>query len=71
MVVDKDIKMEEFKGLMATTIVGKFMGKNVKRETIKQWMSEQWKPVVGYLPKFHLLDRGWLCFVLSCEEDKQ
>jgi hypothetical protein len=69
MVVGKDNKMEEFEGLMATTIVGKFMGKNVKGETLKQWRFEQWKSLVGYLPKFHLLDRRWLCFVLSCEED--
>jgi hypothetical protein len=32
--------MEEVKGSMATTRVGKFMGKNVKGETLKQWMSE-------------------------------
>jgi hypothetical protein len=55
MVVEKDVQLSKVEGLMAEALLSRFMGKFIKRETLKGWLLEHWKAMLGYLPKFHVL----------------
>jgi hypothetical protein len=41
------------------------------RDSILGWLESNWKPLIGYVPDFHQLSRGWLLFKVVSVEDKQ
>jgi len=41
----------------------------VKGDSLKQWMDANWRFTLGYIPIFHLLVRGGICFEMRSELD--
>ena len=62
LVLGLDVGLEKVEGLMKLALVGRFMGKEVKGDSLKQWMDANWRLTLGYIPIFHLLVRGGICF---------
>jgi hypothetical protein len=55
MVIGHDLNILEVDGMMSLVLVGRFMGKFVKCESLKCWLVENRLPFNGYIPKFHIL----------------
>jgi hypothetical protein len=54
MVVGQDIGTEKVEFLMNMALVGRFMGKKVKGETLKQWLDLGWRRNLGYILMFQI-----------------
>lgn len=67
MVLAGDISIENVKVLMAKAVAGRFMDKKVKGGSLRDWLENNWRGLLGYLPKFHILDRRWICFKLGMQ----
>ena len=50
---------------MERAMVGRFMGKMVKIKTLKECLEENWRPLLGHIPNFHVLAYKWLCFIVK------
>ena len=58
MVLGENVGLEMVESLSARASIGKFMGKAMSRSH----HLIGWRKVLGYLPRFHILVKGWLCF---------
>jgi hypothetical protein len=72
MVVGDDIPIREVPQLVGKTLVGIFNGKSLGEKSLRGWMNNMWKPLIGYSPKVHILSRNWISFMFLsteyCEE---
>ena len=50
-------------------LVGKLMGKMVSKFYLLQWLEAGLRPLLGYIPHFIILVKGWLCFELKTQSD--
>lgn len=69
MVVGKDVAISDIQNFASKTLVDRFCSKEVGEATLSRWMELHWYPVLSYRHVFHILVRGWLCFVFQIEED--
>jgi hypothetical protein len=69
MVVGDDIHLNDVPQLMGKTLVGIFNGKSMGEKALTGWMINQWKPLIGYAPKVHILSRNWISFIFLSAED--
>jgi hypothetical protein len=53
------------------SLVGCFNGKVVHLKTLKGWLKENWAEFWGYYLPFHVLARGWSCFLLHSMDDSE
>jgi hypothetical protein len=44
------------------------MGKYVLRSHLVYWLDNDWRKVLGYSLRFHILVKGWLCFEVRSVE---
>jgi hypothetical protein len=65
MVVGKDISIADISLVAGKLLVDSFNGKASGEKSLSKWLDLQWKPKLGYSPKFHLLARGWFSFMFS------
>jgi hypothetical protein len=69
MVVGDDIPISNIPQLLGKTLVGRFQGKSPGEKALACWMQNHWKPIIGYVPKIHLLARRWISFSFLSDED--
>jgi hypothetical protein len=69
MVVGKDILIKYIPRFLGKTLVGRFYSKEVRENSLARWMDHNWVLVLGYKLVFHILVRGWFCFIFQTEED--
>jgi len=69
MVVEDDLGVGNISRLIDKTILGRFCGKLFSPPSLKDWLESNWKLVLGYIPTFCILSRGWLCFEFLSQED--
>ena len=68
--VERDIQIGEIPEYLNLAIIGRFCGKTPGSAALKNWMEDNWKPVLGYTPSFHVLPRGWFMLKVSKEEER-
>jgi hypothetical protein len=71
MVVGQDVGLGKLPHLLGRTLVGRFCGKNVSTSSLREWIDKNWFESLGYCPIFHLLARGWICYIFKSSEDMQ
>jgi hypothetical protein len=64
-----DIGLTEACNLALCALVGRVAYKQNCKQKLEDWMESTWKPILGYLPKFHQLQHGWLGFIFKSMED--
>eukprot|EP01018_Ginkgo_biloba_P020280 Gb_31029 [translate_table: standard] len=64
-----DVKMNEVLDLATQMLVGRFFGRRMGKKKLTVWLSGNWSPLLGFLPKHYTLSRGWLAFLLWSAED--
>jgi hypothetical protein len=69
LVLGMDIGLPEACNLALCALVGRLAYKLNCKQNIEDWMEISWKPLLGYLPKFFLLQQGWLGFVFKTPAD--
>ena len=69
MVLGLGLMLDKFVGMHKRALIGRFEYLKMSGPELKLWIQEHWKPLIGYLPRFSLLLRGWICFHLLSEED--
>jgi hypothetical protein len=69
MVVGDDIPLSNIPHLLGKTLVGRFNGKSLGEKALTCWMQNQWKPLIGYIPKIHILSRSWISFSFLLDDD--
>jgi hypothetical protein len=69
MVFGEDISVSQVSKLVDKVMVGIFWGKSPGEKAMFGWLDNHWKPMLGYLPKFHILSRGWISFHFQSSED--
>jgi hypothetical protein len=55
--------------LSACTLVGRFSYKRMCTQPLEDWLKNMWLPVLGYLPQFQYLKKGWICFHCNSSDD--
>ena len=68
--VGRDIQIGEIPEYLNLAIVGRFYGKSPGSAALKNWMEDNWNPVLGYTLSFHVLPRGWFMLKVSKEEER-
>jgi len=64
-----DIGLPEACNLALCALVGRLAYKDFCKQKLEDWIDNTWNPILGYLPKFHLLQHGWLGFIFKSPED--
>jgi hypothetical protein len=62
--VGKYIPVTKVMRFVGKTMVVSFNGKCTGKDALSRWMEQQWKHVLGYLPKAQSLYKGWKSFLL-------
>jgi hypothetical protein len=65
MVVGEDVGIGDIAALIGRALVGSFCGKVVSPSSLKEWLDENWFPLLGYSPTFHTLVQGWFCVIFK------
>lgn len=65
MVVGEDVGIGDIAALIGRALVGRFCGKVVSLLSLKEWLDENWFPLLDYSPTFHTLAQGWLCVIFK------
>ena len=65
MVVGTNVDIGDILNLLGIVVVGRFYGKAVSSIYLQIWVDGSWSNILGYLPDFHTLTRGWICSILS------
>jgi hypothetical protein len=55
--------------LLGKTLVGRFNGKYLGEKALTSWLQNHWKPLIGYVPKIHILSRSWISFSFLSDDD--
>jgi hypothetical protein len=69
MVVDRDIEVVKLSKYNDTTLVRRFYGKLSRKGSPAKRVDHHWKPLIGYSLVFHVLIRGWICFMFNLGSD--
>jgi hypothetical protein len=64
-----DVGLSEACNLALCALVGRLAYKEKCKQSLDAWISKHWKPILGYIPKIHLLQQGWLAFIFRNPED--
>ena len=62
--VGKDILIDDIMTYLKLALMGRFCDKKSRNLALEAWMERIWNPVLGYIPKFHVLPRGWFLIKL-------
>jgi hypothetical protein len=46
-----------------------FNGKYLGEKALTNWSQNQWKLLIGYIPKIHILPRRWIYFSFLSDDD--
>ena len=60
--VGEDIGFNDIVLTHATTLVGRFNGRNVNAVGVNKWVNDTWEEFVSICPAVYLLLRGWIAF---------
>jgi hypothetical protein len=71
MVVGEDIFISEVSKFVGKMLMGIFWEKSPREKALSGWIENQWKPLLGYTPKAHLMSRGWILFLFQSNEDSE
>ena len=69
LILGMDIGLSEACNLALCALVGRLAYKEKCKQKVEDWVATCWKPLLGYLPKIHLLQHGWLGFIFKTPED--
>jgi hypothetical protein len=69
MVVGEDMNLEKIMDFHGLSLIGCFHSCQKVEETLISWMKIQWFLLLGYLPRFHLVLKVWLCFIMRLNVD--
>jgi hypothetical protein len=64
-----DVGLTEACNLALCALVGRLAYKEKCKQSMDAWITKHWKPILGYIPKIHLLQQGWLAFIFRNSED--
>jgi hypothetical protein len=64
-----DVGLSEAYNLDICALVGRLAYKDKCKQRLEEWITSTWKLVLGYLPKVHILQKGWLIFIFKNPED--
>jgi hypothetical protein len=64
-----DVGLTEACNLALCALVGRLAYKEKCKQSMDAWISTHWMPILGYTPKIHLLQQGWLAFIFRNTED--
>jgi hypothetical protein len=67
MVVGDDVGVGDISGMLSKIVLDHFVRNFSLPPTIKGWLESNLQPVLGYLPVFHTLVKGWIYFELCFE----
>ena len=68
LILGMDIGLPEACNLALCALVGRLAYKDFCKQKLEDWIASTWKPILGYLPKFHLLQHVWLGFFSSLQK---
>lgn len=54
---------------MTQALVGRFHGRTISEQSLKQWIQVEWEPRIGYVPVFYILTRGQMDFLFQNATD--
>jgi hypothetical protein len=69
MVLGGDIGLEESCNLALCALVGHLSYRTLCRQSLPDWVSSTWAPMLGYTPEVLTLSRGWFGFIFKSPED--
>jgi hypothetical protein len=69
LILGMDVGLSEACNLALCALVGRLAYKEKCKQNIDDWIANNWKPLLGYLPKIHLLQHGWFGFIFKKPED--
>jgi hypothetical protein len=69
LVLSEDIKMNQIVELENQDLTRHFFDRKISKNNLRKWIDMEWRTLIGYSPKFHLIRRGWLAFIFKAEED--
>ena len=62
-VLGHDVFMDRVTSLCSRALVGRLEYCKMNKASWVSWASENWKPLLTYLPTISLLSNGWIVFV--------
>jgi hypothetical protein len=69
LILGMDVGLTEACNLALCALVGRLAYKEKCKQNVDAWITNHWKPILGYIPKIHLLQQGWLGFIFRNPED--
>jgi hypothetical protein len=69
MVLGGDIGLEQSCNLALCALVGRLSYRTMCRQSLLEWVSVTWDPLLGYTPEVMTLSRGWFGFIFKSPED--
>jgi hypothetical protein len=68
LVLGLDVGMDRVEGLMNHALVGRFIGKLVKGDSLKLWLEASWHKIMGYTPSITSWSKGG--YALNSKEQR-
>lgn len=68
-VVGEDVRVEQVGALSRKTLVGKFLGRKMNVYILSALVQSHWMSLLGYGPICHMLDKGWIGFIIRTKGD--
>jgi hypothetical protein len=50
--------MNEVVETLNQALARQFFGRKISKKSLGEWIELEWKPLLSYIPKFHLIIRG-------------
>jgi hypothetical protein len=69
LVLGMDVGLSEACNLALCALVGRLAYKDKCNLRLDDWITDSWKPLLGYLPKVLYLQHGWIGFIFKMPED--
>jgi hypothetical protein len=66
-----DVGLEESILLSLCSLVGRFSYRSLCRDSLSGWISNNWLPILGYVPEHITLSFGWFDIIFNSSEDSQ
>lgn len=65
MVLGRDVMMDGVVDFTEKALVDRFEYVSLARADVIRWVMERWKPILGYIPRYITLIKGWVCFYIQ------
>jgi hypothetical protein len=66
-----NVGLEESILLSLCGLVGRFSYRSLCKDSLSDWISDNWLPILGYVPEHITLSFGWFDIIFNSSEDSQ